>query len=188
MSNIFFTSDTHFFHKNILKFCPDTRFGTDHVEMTELMVEDWNKRVQPGDVVYHLGDVSFGRTEESEKVLARLNGELHLIQGNHDGGVVQGPCRKRWASVQPYLRKKINGQDIVMFHYPIVEWDCMHHGSWHFYGHVHGKNMGLSDRKAMDVGVDSRGHVDMAPWSFEELKAIMDLRQVFSHHYKGNIK
>lgn len=182
MSNLFFVSDTHFFHKNILKFCPDTRRGADHLEMTELMVKAWNEKVKPGDTVYHLGDVSFGRIEESDALLKRLNGNIHLVQGNHDKGVVNNYVAKRWSSVQPYLRLSVGRQLIIMFHYPIVEWDSMHYGSWHLYGHVHGKDMGLNDRKAMDVGVDTRPNADMAPWSFEEIQDIMKDRQIFSHH------
>lgn len=180
MSDVFFTSDTHFFHKNILKFCPDTRIGADHLEMTELMVVAWNGRVKTDDIVYHLGDVSFGKSDKTAALLKRLNGNIHLIQGNHDGGVVQGESRKRWASVKNYDSVKVGGETIVLFHYPIVEWDKMHYGAWHLFGHVHGKDMGLSDRKAMDVGVDTRK--DMAPWSFEEIRKVMKDRPVFSHH------
>jgi calcineurin-like phosphoesterase family protein len=180
--NTWFTSDTHFLHKNILKFCPSTRTGADHIEMTELMIQVWNEKIKPGDTVYHLGDVSFGKHEETTAVLERLNGDLHLIQGNHDKNVVNGPNRKFWKSVQPYLRAKVNGQDIIMFHYPIVEWDAMHYGTWHLYGHVHGEDMGLNGRKALDAGVDNRFSGDMSPWHFDEVAAVMKDRPVFSHH------
>ena len=180
--NTFFVSDTHFLHKRILEFCPDTRKGSDYLEMTELMIQAWNDKVKCDDTVYHLGDVSFGCIEETEKVLNRLNGKIHLIQGNHDKSVVNNHLAKRWESVQPYLRKTINSEQIVMFHYPIQEWDAMHYGSWHLYGHVHGKDMGLNNRKALDVGVDNRISKDMAPWSFDEVKVIMDKREIFSHH------
>ena len=181
--NIWFTSDTHFHHKNILKFQAEagTRQGEDHVEMTELMIEVWNKKIQPGDTVYHLGDVSFAPTAESIEILKRLNGNLHLIQGNHDRVVTDSvEARKRWVSVKPYDSVKIAGETIVLFHYPIVEWDKMHYGAWHLYGHVHGKDMGLGDRRAMDVGIDARK--DMSPWSFDEVREIMKNRPIFSHH------
>lgn len=150
--------------------------------MTELMVERWNAKVKPGDEVYHLGDVSFGTHQKTEEVLYRLNGKLHLIEGNHDKVVLNGRSRSRWNTIQPYLRKKIYGQDIVMFHYPIQEWDCMHRGAWHLYGHVHGKDMGLNDRRALDVGVDNRPAADMNVWSFEEVLELLKNRAVFSHH------
>ena len=70
----------------------------------------------------------------------------------------------------------------VLFHFPIIEWDKMHYGAWHLYGHVHGKDMGLGDRRAFDVGVDTRPNGDMAPWSFDELREIMKHRAIFSHH------
>jgi calcineurin-like phosphoesterase family protein len=180
--NVWFTSDTHFKHKNILKFCPNTRRGADPDEMTEIMIQVWNEKIKPGDIVYHLGDVCFARQEETNAILARLNGDLHLIQGHHDKVVVNGGAEKFWKSIQPYLRAKVNGQDIIMFHYPIKEWDSMHYGSWHLYGHVHGKDMGLNDRRAMDAGIDNRPTADMSPWHFDEIAAVMLERPVFSHH------
>ena len=182
MSKLFFTSDTHFFHKNILKFCPTTRRGESVEEMTELMVQAWNAKVKPDDVVYHLGDVSFGLAEKTVEVLNRLNGTLHLIEGNHDKGVTQGAAAKRWASINKYKSIRIDGVEVVMFHYPIIEWDKMHYGSYHLFGHVHGKDMGLSDRRAMDVGVDSRPGADMAPWSWDEVHTMLKERKIFSHH------
>lgn len=181
MSNTLFTSDTHFFHKNILKFCPDTRKGEDQFEMNEILVEMWNDKVKPGDTVYHMGDVAFGQPSAAVELLYRLNGNIILVKGNHDHKLLEHPkCRARFSKVAEYTREVVNGQSIVMFHYPIKEWDQMHRGTWHLYGHVHGKDMGLGDRKAMDVGTDSRP--DMAPWSFDEVKAVMDTRSIANHH------
>ena len=150
--------------------------------MTELMVQAWNEKIKSGDTVYHLGDVSFGTQEQTNSVLSRLNGNLHLIQGNHDRVVTNGGAQKFWKSIQPYLRVQVNGQAIILFHYPVIEWDAMHYGSWHLYGHVHAKDMGMNDRKALDVGIDNRPGADMVPWHFDEIAAFMKDRPVFSHH------
>ncbi len=83
-------SDTHFLHKNILKFVDSTtgllvRPNFDTVEeMNEHMIERWNSVIMPHHRVYHLGDVFFGDKEEFQKLFNRLNGSKRLIVGNHD--------------------------------------------------------------------------------------------------------
>ncbi len=83
-------SDTHFLHKNILKFI-DSNTGLrvrpdfDTVEeMNEHMIERWNSVIKQHHRVYHLGDVFFGDKEEFQKLFTRLNGSKRLIVGNHD--------------------------------------------------------------------------------------------------------
>lgn len=87
--NIFVISDTHFNHGNILNFTdretskPIRPFQSVH-EMNEIMVENWNNTVKPGDKVYHLGDVFFGSEVHFKALWPRLNGRKRLIVGNHD--------------------------------------------------------------------------------------------------------
>ena len=89
MKDIWLISDTHFGHENILGFI-DSRTGK-HIrpfssveEMDEVMIENWNKVIKPGDKVYHLGDVFMGPKDEFIKKWKRLNGQKRLILGNHD--------------------------------------------------------------------------------------------------------
>lgn len=87
MSEIWVTSDTHFFHDNIIKYCG--RPFSNALEMNDYMVEKWNATVKPQDKVYHLGDVYMGggNTRDSISALLRsLNGKKRLILGNHDNG------------------------------------------------------------------------------------------------------
>lgn len=85
MRNYWFTSDTHFFHENSLKWGRGEVFSSAE-EMNEVMVQNWNSVVKPGDKVYHLGDVWVGPSshEDREKLWSRLNGSKRLIVGNHD--------------------------------------------------------------------------------------------------------
>jgi calcineurin-like phosphoesterase family protein len=78
---IWLISDTHFYHKNIIKF--ENR-PLDH---NEKIIENWNKVVSDDDLVIHLGDVIFGmdKFETLKKVLGSLNGKKVLCRGNHDG-------------------------------------------------------------------------------------------------------
>ena len=86
MSNIWFISDTHFNHKNILSFFSTetnerVRSFNSVEEMNETLVKNWNDNIKPNDKVYHLGDVIFGK---DFSILNRLNGKKRLIIGNHD--------------------------------------------------------------------------------------------------------
>lgn len=79
---IFFTSDTHFGHRNIIKYC-DRPFSSVE-EMDEHMIRVWNEQVGVSDIVFHLGDFSFYNTSESQRIYDRLKGHKILIRGNHD--------------------------------------------------------------------------------------------------------
>jgi calcineurin-like phosphoesterase family protein len=85
--SIFFISDTHFGHANMLEF---TNYDGSRLrpfdsieELDELMIQNWNERVKPTDKIYHLGDVVY-RCKNRDQIMSRLNGEKVLIKGNHD--------------------------------------------------------------------------------------------------------
>ena len=89
MCQIYFTSDLHFSHHNIAKFCPQFRPHTNVDEMNEALIAYWNATVQSEDIVYNLGDISFARDVPAiAKVMRRLNGQHHLIFGNHDNVII----------------------------------------------------------------------------------------------------
>ena len=83
--NIFFTSDTHFSHHNIIEY--DQRPFKDVKEMNEKIISNWNAKVPEKSIVYHLGDFGFGKVEELKKIRDQLNGSLCLIRGNHDESI-----------------------------------------------------------------------------------------------------
>lgn len=83
MSNVFFISDTHFFHQKILEFEKEARPFSSVEEMNEELVARWNNIVTKRDTVWHLGDVCFGHVSNLA-IIKRLNGTKHLIMGNHD--------------------------------------------------------------------------------------------------------
>lgn len=175
MTNTFFTSDQHFFHKKILEYCPD-RKGSTVAEMNELLLQAWNDKVGQDDTVYHLGDVSFGGHDETLDILNRLHGKIHLVLGNHDKLMKTEKIRQRFESVQEYKTLKLDGSHIVLFHFPIESWDRRSYNSWHLHGHVHhntshGGVPAVANR--MDVGVDTRS--DTAPWSWGEIKDYLGL-------------
>lgn len=160
--NTFFTSDSHFFHKNIIKYC-DRPF--DSVEqMNEEMVKRWNAKVQPHDVVYHLGDVTFAGSDKNT-ILHELNGFKKLIPGNHDNV-------REMANYFDIESTLVNltlspAVKIVLCHYPIESWQNAYHGWYHFHGHTHGTTKFRREKDhRVDVGVDVH---DFAPVSFDEI-------------------
>ena len=83
--NVYFTTDFHLFHHNVLKF--DNRPFNDVHHMHQVIEERWNETVTPDDIVIYLGDLSFARREDKDYVnqmMERLNGQIHFVLGNHD--------------------------------------------------------------------------------------------------------
>jgi calcineurin-like phosphoesterase family protein len=155
------TSDLHFGHANIMKFCPVTRFGfTDTDHMREVMISEWNRDVKPDDETFILGDFAFLPSKDAIAILRRLNGTKILIEGNHDRKLLNDPgFRNEFKEIHQYLRYNHDGQLVIMMHYPIWEWDQMHRGAVHFYGHVHGAVTGMEKYRAHDVAFDATGRV-----------------------------
>lgn len=174
MSNIFFSSDHHFSHRNIIKYC-ERPFDTT-TDMDIHMVEEWNKVVKPNDTVYYIGDFMMPRQYHlADMFLDGLNGKKHLIVGNHDENRIQK--KPQWESVNQILELKIGnprkgGKWIVMCHYPMASWNGSFHGSIHLHGHTHGTYEAPpwpsgNPRLCLDVGVDTH---DFRPWSLEEIE------------------
>ena len=86
-NNIFFTSDTHFNHTNIIKYAQ--RPYSDAEEMNEDLIKRWNSVVGKNDIVFHLGDFMFGNINRFWEFRSRLNGKIYLIHGNHDYKLMQ---------------------------------------------------------------------------------------------------
>lgn len=178
MSKIFFTSDHHFGHANIIKF--SNRPFKDVKEMNEEMIRRWNEKISPEDEVYHLGD--FGLSKDRDEILNiinRLNGTKYLIQGNHEGAALNH--RKSFKWIKDYYELKVKDEDckngvqrIILFHYAMRVWRSDFRGTWHLYGHSHGNLPDKKDRLAFDIGVDCH---DFYPLSYDEVKAIMKTKE-----------
>lgn len=158
---IYFTSDTHFAHINMLKY--DNRPFHDIGEHDQELIRRWNLLVDPRDTVYHLGDVTWS-PRNIEYLLERLNGKKHLIWGNHDSNRVRRA--KGWAHSSSYEEISVNGQKLCLFHYPMSVWNCSHHGSWHLHGHCHGRLAPDPTKKRLDMGTMCWAY---SPVSFDEI-------------------
>ncbi|MDR1220438.1 MAG: metallophosphoesterase, partial [Treponema sp.] len=120
---IFFTADTHFNHSNIINLCG--RPFSNVIQMNESLIKNWNSCVNDNDEIYILGDFLFkGNGLEADNIIKRLNGKKYLVKGNHDKFIDDKNFNKKnfeWISDYYVLHyQKIK---IVLFHYPIFEWD-----------------------------------------------------------------
>lgn len=171
---IYFTSDTHFNHRNSL-WHNDRPYKTVE-EMDEQIIKNWNKVVKENDEIYHLGDFGWQLSPTRlQEIMLQLNGHKHLILGNHDKEKMMLHSNL-WESVDIYKELAIDGYRVILFHYPIADFNQMYRHSIHLYGHVH-KNkslIDLMDKKyyTYNVGVDTNNYT---PISFLKIKEIFHL-------------
>lgn len=178
-----YSSDFHLFHRNIMKFCPYSRKGVDYIDMSNRIIQNMMDTVPHGDDLYILGDVSFGKYDETLQLLKPLGHHcrMHLILGNHDK---ESDMRSMgvFQSVQDYLEISVNKRSVVMSHYPMKAWNKGHHSSFHLHGHVHSGWQPVDTGRFMDVGIDTRAAGDMKPYSWAEIENILKHEPRGAHH------
>lgn len=170
----FFTSDTHFGHVNIIKYC--NRPFTSVEEMDNTLIHNWNAIVRPEDTVYHLGDFAVGGGPAAP-YLRRLNGTIHFCLGNHDKRLVSA-----YSGFIPHVKEvSAENQKIVLCHYAMKVWNGSHKGDWQLYGHSHGTLPDDPTALSCDVGVDCWNYF---PVSMEQLRAKMKTKtyKPVDHH------
>lgn len=152
---LYITSDLHLFHKRIIEFAPYSRPYSSIEDMHTDIIKKWNRVVFNTDTTYILGDVSFGKPQETCDILSRLNGNKNLIIGNHDTKLLRSDIFKScFQSIKSYHDMKYNGEFLVMCHYPMASWNRSHYGSIMLHGHLHSRPSGVSGR-IKDVGMDA---------------------------------
>lgn len=177
---VYFTSDRHFGHANIIDYC--SRPFRNSREMDEALIANHNALVGVDDDVYDLGDFAFGRGVDYAYALhcfTRLNGRKHFVRGNHDK-LLDEIYRKQpqlFASYERgYSEIEVNGVTIILCHYAMREWHHALKGTWHLFGHTHNSLPGYG--KSFDVGVDAW---EYKPVSFEQVSEEMRKRPVAKH-------
>lgn len=116
----FFTSDQHFFHRNVIDFC--NRPFENVEEMNESLIDAWNKVVTKRDTVIQLGDFVFGNYDKWTSILDRLHGDIVFVKGNHDDSkplkrLVADGYFKEFHEVGKYM--KVEGYQLWLSHYPM---------------------------------------------------------------------
>lgn len=150
-SNIFFVSDTHFAHENILKFCKRPFENVE--EMNKTLIENWNNKIPTNGLVYHLGDFAWGGYQQWEKIRKQLNGDIVLIKGNHDVKNLTPTAHNLFKYVAFQMRIEIEGRRIWLNHFPLLCYSGTYRDfnglEWNLFGHVH-----LSNHKVRNTGRD----------------------------------
>lgn len=139
-NKIFYISDTHFRHTNVLKF--DNRPFDTIEQMEEQIINNWNNTVNKGDRVYILGDFCWSReTQVWKNLLNTLNGAKHLIMGNHDAKRLPSEVKALFQDIKEYKEIKDGDREVIMCHYPILFYKRgMDINKYMLYGHVHKTN------------------------------------------------
>lgn len=190
-NNIFFTSDTHFNHSNIIKYC--NRPFDNSNEMNEILINNWNSVIKENDIVFHLGDFMFGNINRFWEFRSRLNGKIYLIHGNHDYELMnKGNIEDGFELITSQLNIVVDGQKIYLNHFPLLTFNGTYKEkpTWQLFGHVHSnkehpqtsadiKRLDYLMPNQYDVGVDNNHYT---PVSFEEVKNII-LKQIEKSKY-----
>lgn len=168
--------------------------------MDEVFIDNINKCVKENDVLFHLGDFVYGVNKSNyRKICIEFRNKIkcknvHLIAGNHDGrnyGEDLSEIEDLFSSVSLRKTIRINGQGIVMGHYPIAVWNKVRHKFWNLYGHSHSTAEDFLDkcfdgRLSVDVGMDNSRLIlgEYRPFSFTELDNFFFGRQghIVDHH------
>ena len=171
LPQVWFVSDLHFHHKNILKHCPERAnaggFDPEDVEAHDKwLLEKWNKTIGKKDIVYILGDFAFGSPEHVKKLLGKLNGQKFLILGNHDASsdhlegyfkqITHLKCVTFKKSNYDFLEEDFQ---VCMCHYAMVVWPSKHYGCVQICGHSHGRLDKFNEESTdlrVDVGIDGK--------------------------------
>lgn len=161
MPKIWITSDLHFGHANIIKFCQRPFSSVE--EMDAVLIYNWNEIVGKDDIIYIVGDFTLNGPDFAADVFSMLNGKIFVMPGSHD---------HRWFEKQTYksrdghLVQHLPGlftipvpirdnskMALTLCHYAMRTWPASHYGTLHVFGHSHGKLDGVG--RSMDIGVDA---------------------------------
>lgn len=175
---IFLTSDLHLGHDK--DFVVQARGFETVEEMNAEIIRRWNERVYPDDDVYVLGDLTLGDVEEGIRLIAKLNGYLHIMRGNHDTD----------KKVERYLELpnvvSVQYADVLKYgkavfwlgHYPTITANYDDDKPWAkhvvcLFGHTHQEQPFYNDNPYMyNVGMDAH---NCTPITIDEIVA--DIRK-----------
>lgn len=182
-NEIFFTSDLHFWHKNVIEFC--NRPWPDVEAMNQGLIDNWNSVVGDKDAVFICGDLFFCGKQKAKEIAAQLKGDKYWILGNHDWGKI--PERRAeefgFKFMGPSYELKLHGTKVLLSHFPYtgdhtddpryLEHRLKDQGDWLLHGHVH--NAWKIKGNQINVGVDV--------WDYKPVSAgqILEVMNTFNH-------
>ncbi|RRD93266.1 hydrolase [Clostridiales bacterium COT073_COT-073] len=131
-----YIADLHFGHEKVIEF--DGRPFQSTKEMDEELIKRWNQSVNKKDEVYILGDFAYRSEHDFSWYLSQLKGKKHLILGNHDYRILKDEkAQTYFESIHHMISVKDDNREVILFHYPMLEWKGYFRGSLHVFGHIH---------------------------------------------------
>ena len=165
LQEVYLISDTHFWHKNITKYCNRP------VNWHKITIENWNNTVSPSDKVLHLGDFSLGNRERTELIVSMLNGSIYLIKGNHDRHGRSWYKPMGINMISPFIIQE-GGKSIYFTHKPV---DGIGKDGIGIHGHWHQNSPwireGPDGSKYMNVSVDQ---IHYKPRKFKDMYLLVE--------------
>ena len=166
MSKVFFISDTHFNHKNIIEYC--NRPFKDVEEMNQTIIDNWNRVVKKSDIVLFLGDFALGRDVESmyDRYSKELNGTIYFLRGNHDRS--KSSVRKYFTTIDMMSTFSYKGYNFILSHQPLYNGQIPE-GFINIHGHIHDKTLSEScylQTRHVNVSADA---INFTPISLDEI-------------------
>ncbi|HLD91381.1 MAG TPA: hypothetical protein VI911_10250 [Patescibacteria group bacterium] len=170
----FFTSDEHYSHSNIIKYCNRPFNSID--EMNRAMTARHNEVVTDDDIVVHCGDFTMNREQHAKIIIRKLNGRHIFITGSHDKWIknfnLDTAIGEKVLLVGSMWERKFDNVYLVACHYAMRKWPRSHYESIQVYGHSHG-NLPPEGRQ-LDVGVDVH---NFYPISLDQVIQTINLNQ-----------
>lgn len=193
--NFFISSDLHLNHEAVIGF--SNRPFANAEEMNRVLIDNINEVVGENDTYVIAGDIVFGQQKVADAIKFRKQikcRNVMWVRGNHDPRWDKmETLRPFFREITPYLELKIDGQVIVICHYPILVWYHHDRGAWHCHGHCHNglwqfmlsasRFEPLRNRKMLDVGVDNP-LCGYKPFSYAQIEEYMNTKQIvlLDHH------
>lgn len=187
--NHYFISDPHFGHSNIVRGISrwESKDGCRPFDTLEehdsTIINNINDVAQKDDILWCLGDWSFGGIDNVRKYREKINCDtIYLILGNHDHKIEYDiRLQRNFYWVGHYKSIIVEKQQIIMSHYAFSVWENNNRASMHFHGHSHGNLDHTNDGKILDLCPEEH---EFKPWSFQQIKEYMSSRQIVAkdHH------
>lgn len=165
-----YIADLHFGHEKVIGF--DNRPFTSVAEMDAEMIKRWNESANKRDEIYIVGDFAYRSDHEYSWYLSKLNGKKHLIIGNHDYRILKDEkAQSYFESIHHMISVKDDNREVILFHYPILEWKGYFRGSLHIFGHIHEASHRMYDYICNQPNMLNAGAsiIDYRPATLQEL-------------------
>lgn len=175
---IFYIADTHFGHQNVIYHSKRPFKSVE--EMDRALIDNWNSVVKDNDDVYILGDFCYKSGKPASEYIKQLNGNKYLILGNHDQAKTASITYDGMIWAKPYAEIKDGDHRVVLFHYPITEWNGFFHGSIHLYGHIHNNTQNEAYKIMSHIERSYNAGADIIGYTPKTLNEVIEANTLFN--------